>query len=47
MAEDREILRTLWDGQLPVCFRVAPEEVITMQQPEPFYVNLLSLNNTN
>nr|QHA24496.1 autophagy protein 5 [Rhipicephalus haemaphysaloides haemaphysaloides] len=38
MAEDREVLREIWDGRLPVCFKLAEEEVYTMQQPEPYYL---------
>lgn len=38
MAEDREILREIWDGQIPICFRLASEEIYTLQQPEPFYL---------
>ncbi|KAH9381088.1 hypothetical protein HPB48_010760 [Haemaphysalis longicornis] len=37
MAEDREVLREVWDGKLPVCFKLAEEEVYTMQQPDPYY----------
>ncbi|CAN7984463.1 unnamed protein product [Ixodes pacificus] len=38
MAEDREVLREVWDGKLPICFRLAEEEVSTMQQPDPYYL---------
>ncbi|KAF8777381.1 Autophagy protein 5 like protein [Argiope bruennichi] len=38
MAEDREILREIWDGQIPICFRLASEEIYTLQHPEPFYL---------
>lgn len=38
MAEDREVLREVWDGKLPVCFRLAEEDVNTMQQPDPYYL---------
>nr|QWQ57062.1 autophagy protein 5 [Haemaphysalis flava] len=38
MAEDREVLREVWDGKLPVCFKLAEEEVYTMQQPDPYYL---------
>jgi len=37
MADDREILRELWDGTLPVCFQLAQEEVYGMQHPDPCY----------
>ncbi|XP_054714207.1 autophagy protein 5-like [Uloborus diversus] len=38
MAADREVLREVWNGQLPICFRLASEEIYTLQQPEPFYL---------
>lgn len=38
MANDREILREVWEGKLPVCFQIDSEEVIDLQQPEPFYL---------
>lgn len=44
MADDREILREIWDGKLPVCFKLAEEEVDTIQQPEPYYVSILSIH---
>lgn len=38
MANDREILREIWDGKIPVCFQLDSSEVLEMQQPEPFYL---------
>lgn len=38
MADDREVLREVWDGRLPVCFQLAPAEVHTMQQPDDYYL---------
>jgi autophagy-related protein 5 len=38
MAEDREILREIWEGRLPVCFTLATEEVSTPIAPDPFYL---------
>lgn len=38
MANDREILREIWEGKLPVCFRLASEEVEAVREPEPFYL---------
>lgn len=38
MANDREILREIWDGKIPVCFQLDSSEVFEMQQPEPFYL---------
>ena len=39
MADDREILREIWDGKVPVCFTLAAEDAFTMEQPEPYYVS--------
>lgn len=41
MAEDREVLREVWDGHIPVSFNLATDEVVTMQQPDPYYVSLV------
>lgn len=38
MANDREVLREIWDGKLPICFHLAQEEIMEIQQPDPFYV---------
>ena len=38
MAEDREILREIWDGKVPVCFMLATEEASLLEKPEPLYL---------
>ncbi|KAH9645867.1 hypothetical protein HF086_010066 [Spodoptera exigua] len=38
MANDREVLREIWDGKLPICFQLAQEEIMEIQQPDAFYV---------
>ncbi|XP_030747753.1 autophagy protein 5 [Sitophilus oryzae] len=38
MAHDREILREVWEGKLPVCFKLNPDEVVELQQPDPIYL---------
>ncbi|RMX41339.1 hypothetical protein pdam_00012789 [Pocillopora damicornis] len=38
MAEDREVLRYIWDGRLPVCFNLSSDEVVTVEQPDPYYL---------
>lgn len=38
MANDREILREIWEGKIPVCFQLDPDEVYELQQPDHFYV---------
>ncbi|KAK3751566.1 hypothetical protein QZH41_017776, partial [Actinostola sp. cb2023] len=43
MAEDREVLREIWDGRIPVCFNLSSEEIVTVEQPEPYYVSVLLL----
>lgn len=41
MAEDREVLRYIWDGRLPVCFNLSSDEVVTVEQPDPYYVGIV------
>ncbi|XP_035687247.1 autophagy protein 5-like isoform X2 [Branchiostoma floridae] len=38
MADDREVLRELWDGRLPIKFNLAADEVASMEHPEPCYL---------
>lgn len=38
MACDREVLREIWEGKLPICFQLCSEEVNKVQPPEPFYL---------
>lgn len=38
MADDREVLREIWDSKLPVSFALAEEEVYTVKPPEPYYL---------
>lgn len=38
MADDREILREVWDGRIPVCFMLAREEVDTLEEPEQYFL---------
>lgn len=40
MADDREVLKEIWGGRLPICFRISPDEVVTVAQPEPYYVRI-------
>lgn len=44
MAEDREVLRSIWDGRLPVCFNLSSDEVVTVEQPDPYYVSSHHIN---
>ncbi|XP_022101326.1 autophagy protein 5-like [Acanthaster planci] len=37
MADDREILREVWEGRIPVCFTLASDEV-TSEQPDLFFL---------
>ena len=39
MADDKENLRAVWDGKIPVCFTLATDEVFTVEQPEPMFVS--------
>ncbi|PVD29204.1 hypothetical protein C0Q70_11801 [Pomacea canaliculata] len=38
MAEDREILREVWEGRIPVCINLAKEELDTVEEPDPYYL---------
>ena len=38
MAEDREILREVWDGRVPVCVQLASEDCNTLSAPDPYYL---------
>lgn len=39
MAEDTEVLREVWNGRVPVCFRLDPHELSTIEEPEPYFVS--------
>ncbi|XP_046740267.1 autophagy protein 5 [Diprion similis] len=38
MANDREVLREIWEGKVPVCFQLDSEEVCELQAPAPYYL---------
>lgn len=38
MANDRDVLREIWDGKIPVCFTLDSEEICELQGPDPFYL---------
>ena len=40
MADDREVLREVWDGRIPAVFTLAASEVETLTAPEPYYLLL-------
>lgn len=44
MAEDREILREVWQGRIPVAFSLSPDDVHTMGQPDPYHLMLPRLS---
>lgn len=44
MANDREVLRLIWDGKIPICFTADPTEVVGMQQPEPMFLMVSRLS---
>lgn len=35
---DKEVLRDIWHGQLPLCFKLHPDDVSGMHRPEPYYM---------
>lgn len=40
MADDREVLREVWDGRVPACFTLASGEVETLTAPDSYYLML-------
>ncbi|XP_057340533.1 autophagy protein 5 isoform X2 [Microplitis mediator] len=38
MADDREVLKEIWKGKIPVCFQLNGEEVCELTAPDPFYL---------
>lgn len=44
MANDREVLRDIWDGKLPVCFNINDEEICDLQTPESYYLMIPRLS---
>ncbi|XP_063709568.1 autophagy protein 5 [Culicoides brevitarsis] len=43
MASDREVLREIWDGNIPVCFQLDPDEE-GLQKSESFYLMIPRLS---
>lgn len=35
---DKEVLREIWHGQLPLCFKMHQDDISGMQRPEPYYM---------
>lgn len=35
---DKEVLREIWQGKLPLCFKLHPDDVNGMHRPEPYYM---------
>lgn len=35
---DKEVLRDIWQGELPLCFKLHPDDVCGMHRPEPYYM---------
>lgn len=44
MAEDREILREVWQGRIPVSFSLSSDDVHAMGQPDPYHLMLPRLS---
>ena len=39
MADDREVLKEIWEGKIPVHFTLAFDEIASVEQPEPLYAS--------
>ncbi|XP_033095987.1 autophagy protein 5-like [Anneissia japonica] len=44
MADDREVLREVWEGRIPACFDLASDEVTSPETPDPFFLLLPRLS---
>ena len=40
MYDDREVLKEVWDGKLPICFKLSDEEC-SSNEPEEIYASFL------
>ena len=40
MADDRDVLRAVWEGRVPAAFTLSPFEVETLTAPPSFYLML-------
>lgn len=40
VVKDVEVRKAMWEGQVPIVFQLNPDEVTSLQQPEPFYISL-------
>ena len=38
--ENDEIRKKVWEGHIPVCFKLANHEIISFKTPHPYYVNI-------
>ena len=32
-------LKLIWDGEIPICFTLAGDEISTVKQPDPIFVS--------
>jgi len=37
LVKDAEIRKAMWEGQVPIVFQLNPDEVTSLQPPEPYY----------
>uniref|UniRef100_A0A6M2DFH1 Autophagy protein 5 n=1 Tax=Xenopsylla cheopis TaxID=163159 RepID=A0A6M2DFH1_XENCH len=44
MANDREVLSQIWNGQIPICFKLDPKETVALQTPDSFYLMVSRLS---
>ena len=48
MADDREVLREVWDGKIPICFVLSDEDLAaSAEQPDPVYVSKIICQESN
>ena len=46
MADDREVLKEIWNGKVPVCFQLSLDEVVSSTPPENLYVSSVLATST-
>jgi hypothetical protein len=39
LVKDVEIRKSMWEGQVPIVFQLNPDEVTSLQPPEPYYIS--------
>lgn len=46
LVKDAEIRKSMWEGQVPIVFQLNPDEVTSLQPPEPYYISFPPLHHS-